>query len=406
MKQRRYLVSSILPIAFVCSMACQSVYADDNHRSVPFPLGKLINQQSVTCPSGAAPGAVCTHAVVTGCKDANGNALPDEGVTIAVTQPQLGPDQRPKGTIVLHSGGAGSSFYNGAGGSIVNFASYFASQGYTTVDLAWDLGPTKQGWNVDSAGVIHNACRPATVFDAIYKDPQAHVKGTAYCGMGSSGGSAALGFALAYYGTTVPGHEHDTQSFLFNFVNLTNGPATARLDVACAPAQAYNNAPITNCGITSYPSKSAIPPNTTAPVYSFPAGGNPVNAWEGTTTCGTANPPQADIDKWARDGNVSSGPLAYQAVYNYPHTNVSFYFCGAAINNQSLAMGWFLTQKIQPRNGTNGGLAPVNCFTQCTNEKIYQDPNAVAQTESDMLKYCVINNRGDNGDEGEENGNS
>src|SRR5579883_375545 len=172
MKHRGRLV--ILPIALACcSIAYQCAYAD----KVPLPLGKLINTHQVTCPPGAAPGAVCTYAVVTGCKDANGNPLQDLGVTMAVTQPQLSPGQKPRGTIVLQSGGPGASFYDGLGGCLdatqcVNgvpttdtqgFSAYFVKQGFTTVDLKWDGGPngaaTGPGWQLGNQGVLHFACR-------------------------------------------------------------------------------------------------------------------------------------------------------------------------------------------------------------------------------------------------------
>ena len=115
--------SLILPIGFACSMVCQCTYAD----VVPLPLGKLISTEDVTCPSGAATGAVCKHTVVTGCKDANGNPLHDEGVVIAFAQGQLPPQQKPKGTIILHSGGSGHGFLNNG------FADYYTSQGFNVV---------------------------------------------------------------------------------------------------------------------------------------------------------------------------------------------------------------------------------------------------------------------------------
>ncbi len=355
-------ITLLLPAALGCSMAYQNAYA------TPLPIGSITGATSVTCPSGAATGATCKHITVTGCKTASGGALPDLGVTIGITRATS-----PKGTIILHSGGPATGFFNDNG-----FPDYYVGQGYNVIQMAWDQGVSSQGWNSDGNGVLYHACRPATVFQWLYNN--FHSSG-AFCGQGISGGAAVFAYALAHYQNTVSGHTTETQQYLFDYVLMASGPANARMDVGC-DTSVYNNQNIVNCGVTSYPNSSKG-----TPFYGFAAGGNPIDIWEGTSTCGTSNPPTADVNTWARDSVISTGPNAHTGVFSYGQTNISFYFCGSTTNNQSLGLSWLLTQKITPKNTP----LPINCFTQCTDESVWNDANAVAQTKSDMAKYCVLN---------------
>ncbi len=375
MNQRKYWVGLLLPVALVCTC---NIAAQSAHAATPLPLGSLTNVTSVTCPSGVAQGATCKHFTVTGCKTASGAALPNLGVTIAITTVSS-----PKGTIILQAGGGGTSIF-GTNSYNFDFPDYYVGQGYNVVQTQYDTGDG-DGWQSNDSGVLHEACRPATVFQYIYNNTAAHKAGTAFCGQGISGGGATFAYALAHYANNISGHTNETQQYLFDYVLMASGPSVNRLDVACDPSQVYNNANIVNCGITSYANSSLG-----SPVYGFGAG-NPVNKWEGTSTCGSGSASQTDINTWAGDSIISTGPNAHTGVFSYGATNVSFYFCGVTNNNESLGLGWFLTQQIMPLNKTGQGLAPVNCFTQCTGESVWSDSNAVNQTKSDMLKYCVLN---------------
>src|SRR5579883_714496 len=251
-----HLFRIVLTAIVVCGVAGTS-YADAD-KAKALPLGQMTSKTSVACPAHAAAGAVCTHYVVTGCKDANGNPLEDLGVTLAVTQGQVAPGQSPKGTIILHAGGAATSFFNtvGIAPNTTNFADYYVNQGYNVVQIAWDPGSNKQGWNADGSGNMYHACRGATVFDAIYHDETAHPKHTAFCGQGISGGATILGFAIEHFATSK--NPDKTQEKLFDYVLFASGSPVGRADVGCAP-QVYNDASIVNCGVTSNANASKGP---------------------------------------------------------------------------------------------------------------------------------------------------
>jgi hypothetical protein len=295
-----------------------------------------------TCPAGAPGSANCTEITVS-CP-----GLPDLNATLGVAIPTA----KPIGTIILYAGGAGTSFLDSG------FPDIYLGDGFNVVQIAW-----ASDWaSANGAGVKSAACRPATVFDYVFHVVQQSSRSIGFCGQGASGGGAALGYALAYYGL----------SGEFDYVVIAAGPGVSRMDYGCDPP------------LYTGPPRNLCPLLTDAPFAYSSGDADKVNTWEGTTTCGTSDPPQNDIDRWAADSVVSPG-----ADYEYPRTAMSWFFCVTQPGvNESTGQGSFLIQQVVPRNDP----PDVNCYSGiCQGEAVWQDPNAFSTTVSEMLAQCQAN---------------
>ena len=303
------------------------------------PLGTVRVIQSTTCPAGAATGAKCEEITVS-CP-----GLPDLDATLGAAL----PTGSAKGTIILLSGGPGTSFLND------NFADSYVTDGFQVVQLAW-----AGDWaNASGAGVKSAACRPATVFKYVFNTVHGASRTAGFCGQGLSGGGAALAYSLADYGL----------ADYFDSIVIASSPAVARMDYGCDPTL-YQGGPRDLCPLIS------------DAAYAYKAWAAAlVNTWEGTTTCGEANPPQSDIDKWEADSIVAAG-----ATYAYPNTSVSSFYC-ATSPDFSTGQGSFLLGQIVPRNYPSD----VHCYSGCSGEAVWNDTDAVSETQSDMLEKCVPN---------------
>ncbi|HEV2424528.1 MAG TPA: hypothetical protein VGZ29_06855 [Terriglobia bacterium] len=337
----------LLTFAVLCGLAFvgegplsgQGAAASDLPGST-LPLGTVTVLGSASCPGGAATGAKCTEITVS-CP-----GLPNLNAILGVAVPTA----KPVGTIVLHNGGTGVDFFNDG------FPDVYLGDGFNVVQIAW-----ASDWaNANNAGVKSAACRPATVFNYAFKTVQHSSRTIGFCGQGLSGGGATLGYALAHYGL----------SSEFDYVVIGSGPSVSRMDYGCDPP------------LYKGPALDLCPLDTNA-VFDYGAGAFAlVNTWEGTTTCGTSNPPQSDINKWAADSIVSAG-----ANYTYPKTAVSWFFC---VTRPGLVTGQgeFLIEQVVPRNDP----PDVNCYTgTCSGEAVWQDPNAFNLAVSEMLSQCQPN---------------
>jgi hypothetical protein len=292
------------------------------------------------CPTNAAMGASC-ESVRVSC-----TGLPDLDATLSLAR----PSGSPKGTIILVSGGPGTTFLNSG------FADDYVGDGFNVVQLAW-----ASDWaNANGAGVKNAACRPASIFKFAFNTVQQQSRKTGFCGQGTSGGGAALAYALGQYG----------MSNYFDYVVIAAGPGVARMDYACDPPL-YTGAPRDLCPLL-----------TSAP-FAYPSGGK-VDGWENTTTCAQPNPLASDIARWAGDSVVTTGMN-----YTYPKTAMSWFFCVTPGSlNESTGQGSFLIEKVLPKNAP----PDVNCYSgTCQGEAVWNDPNAFNTTLSEMLAQCAPN---------------
>jgi len=305
------------------------------------PLRHVTVMGSATCPAGAITGANCKEITVS-CP-----GLPDLNATLAVAIPTA----KLIGTVILHGGGPGTTFLNSG------FPDAYLANGFNVVQIAW-----ASDWaSASGAGVKSAACRPATVFDYVFKVVQGSSRSIGFCGQGVSGGGAALGYSLAHYGL----------SSEFDYVVIAAGPAVSRMDYGCDPPL-YTGAPRNLCPLL-----------TDAPFAYSAATAGRVNMWEGTTTCGAPKPLRSEIGRWADDSLVSSG-----ANYDYPQTAMSWFFCVTPPINESTGQGSFLIDEVVPKNAP----PDVNCYSgACQGEAVWQDPDAFNTTVSEMLAQCQAN---------------
>lgn len=303
-------------------------------------LGTIKFTGPTACPNGAATGATC-KAIRVSCP-----GLPDVNATLGAAFP-IGT---AKGTIILLSGGPGTTFFNSG------FADAYVGDGFQVAQLAW-----ASDWaDANGAGVKSAACRPATVFKAVFNTLQRDSRTTGFCGQGISGGSAALAYSLAHYGL----------SDFFDYVVLGSGPGVSRMDYGC-DTTLYTGGPRDLCPLL--------------PSANFAYGsGTLVNGWEHTTTCTNKNPLPSDISRWTADSVVSTG-----ANYSYPQTGMSWFFCATPpVRGGSTGQASFLIDQVVPKNAP----PDVNCYSGiCQGEGVWQDPSAFATTESQMLAQCVPN---------------
>jgi len=304
------------------------------------PLGTVTMDGPTSCPAGAATGTKCKQITVS-CP-----GLPDLDATLGVAIPTA----PLVGTIILLAGGPGNSFFD------ESFPNVYLGDGFNVVQIAW-----VHDWaDANGAGVKSAACRPATVFDYVFRVVHHSSRSIGFCGQGISGGGGALGYALSHYGL----------SDEFDYVVIGSGPGVSRMDYGCDPPS-YTGPPLNLCPLVN-----------DAP-YAYAAGDDSkVNTWEGTTTCGASKPLKGDVRRWVADSMVSPG-----AVYNYPETAVSWFFC-VTDPGQDTGQGDFLIQQVVPKNDP----ADVNCYSGgCSGEGVWKDPNAFHLAVTEMLSQCQAN---------------
>jgi len=285
-------------------LACVPVFGDDTVADAgqnTLQLGRVTVLGPAACPAGATQGAACTSVNVSCPK------LPDLTATLS----EAFPAGTAKGTIILVNGGGGTTFFNSG------FANTYRNDGFRVVQLAW----TSDWEDAGGVGLKSASCRGATIFRYMFYTVQGADRTSGFCAQGTSGGGAAIAYALAQY----------RLSDYFDYVVIGAGPGVARMDYGCDRA------------LYTGPALNLCPLLTNAP-YAFTSGVK-VDPWENTTTCAVKQPLQSDIDKWAADSLVTTG-----ANYLYPKTAMSWFFCVTPPVNNSTGEGKFLIDQVLPKN--------------------------------------------------------
>jgi hypothetical protein len=195
------------------------------------PLGTIAQTTAasaqITCPTftGGSLGATCYQLKVS-C-----DAIADYYAYLKVNTPA----GTPAGTVILGTGGGGTSLYdkdpNFIGGTF-NGGDYVVegilSAGFTTVQVSFGDPFTPQpaqpnGWLQGPGGVRRVACRYATVADWVYKNIHNSSTAAPYCATGNSGGSGAIGYAVSEYGLASE----------FTLIEPTSGPVMTLLHQGC-----------------------------------------------------------------------------------------------------------------------------------------------------------------------------
>lgn len=196
------------------------------------PIGS-VTAPPVSCASvmgtGGVPGGSCFLAKVS-CP-----GIADISVPIKVNQPA----RLPIGTILFTAGGGGTQWYDVQFTFGAKAIGDVLAAGYTTVQFKFDRPPVGlgngkfDGWLTGPGGPRALACRWASL--AQWAHDNVRQTNTPFCATGNSGGSAAAGYALAFYG----------QGPIFDMLEQTSGPAFTNVDGGCE----CNAAPVqTPCG--------------------------------------------------------------------------------------------------------------------------------------------------------------
>lgn len=299
----------------------------------PLGLGNVTQFSPLSsCPQGAhgslpLPQAACYAATVANCSShQSGVTIPPLNATVAISTPSS-----PKGTIFLHGGGTGGDYFDATdNGQGTSYANQYFDSGFQVVQIAWAGNWANNANNPPVKVLKYEACRPATILNYVYTN---YGSGKAMCAQGHSAGSAAMAYALAWYGAG---------SYL-NDVVLTSGPVFANVAAGCQypyPTQFKN--PITVCpagqlgciGSSWTDSVQYLVSDGTAMSVAQATTNNPVANCNNYNGSGSATTTSQDTN-WLAMSVVSSG-----ASYSYPNTSLSAFLCATGQSqNNSAAQG-------------------------------------------------------------------
>jgi hypothetical protein len=289
------------------------------------PLGTVNASPMLSCPSGYYPGSRCFQAVVSCPNTAD----------IQVTYGYVNPSGTPRGTIVFFNGQGGTQTYGGSD-TTNGYGTKYLQDGYRIVQNAWATD-----W--ENAGVANNmsvknaACRPATLLNYLFQNVYDQHGGM--CAQGTSGGSGALGYALAWYGS----------SDYLDKAELLSGPVFGDIEQGCMEPEPRE---VSVCGShqfgcvgSSWPDNPSYVTGTMETV----AGWTGLQCQQGRTTSSKSNA------GWKAMSIVDG---TTDASFAYPQTAVAGWLCSNGQNN-SAAEGQFYYENIQ-----SAGQVPVYSVTR------------------------------------------
>ncbi len=300
----------------------------------PAALGSVSGFTSLSsCPSGFnyATGASCSQATVSCPNTAD----------ISVTYGYLAPAGAIKGTVFFHGGGDGTLAQD-----VSDFADAYTSAGYALVQMAWASKWEDTGLNTKNVGEA--ACRPATLMNYIFQNVA--TSGAAKCAQGFSAGSAAVGYALAWYGAG---------SYLDN-AELISGPVFSDIQQGCEyPPPALLNICIPGqlgCTGAEFQDSPSYTPGTAEGVGGI----------TGDATCGgsgTNTPTSSQSNANWKAMSIVNGTS--QPTFSYPQTSIAGWVCNngtTSVGNNSAAQGdiFYLQFTSAQQTGGSFSLNPVN----------------------------------------------
>jgi hypothetical protein len=159
------------------------------------------------------------------CSGIDGTGVGPVGITLKVTNPGS-----TKGTILFTDAGGSSTWFEGQFAFGPMMMNSLVRAGFTVVQaefggsLGYLTGPAPNG-------VRSLACRYAAlanwIFASTASSPLIHPSNSAMCAAGLSGGSSAVGYALAHFGMGTGATR------IFDMVEIISGPTLTRIDHAC-----------------------------------------------------------------------------------------------------------------------------------------------------------------------------
>lgn len=339
---------------------------------VPGSLGTVSNVKSIKCPSGFYAKSKCSQATVSCSGTAN----------IQVTYGSFTPQGNVKGTIIMHRGGGGVDAFNqGPSGSSKTYPTEYIANGYRIVQLAWASDWEDTGLPVKNIKTA--ACRPATLLNHVYQTIHGgtNTQG-AMCAQGHSGGSGALGYALAWYGA---------DSYL-DHVMLSSGPVFGDIEAGC---KVPDEPPVTICGVGQL--GCASPSWTVAPQYAgSPTGG--MVKWTGDASCQNKSNIPTSAESNSNWKNMSIDDGSGNADYLYPNTSLSGWLCdetAVGTVNNAPAQGQYFYRQIGSTSQVPS--YSLNRIVQCGGSEEIWDGYVYGNsslsgfdaTVNDMVQNCV-----------------
>jgi hypothetical protein len=321
--------------------------------------------------------AVCQTASVENCP--NASAL---GFTYSYDIPAS-----PKGTIVFLSGGDGTVDAGDVGAAGVYFG-----QGYEVIQVEWSSAwevtnsPNSSGTVTTSypANIEVAACRQAALLNYIFTSGNATLySGGGRCAEGSSAGSAAIAYALTFYGA---GNYLDA-------VELKSGPPLADIEQGC---EEPNTIQTTLCGTQNGGPQFGCElggtlPWTLSPEYTGAKSG--VQKWTNDSSCAAGGTTSAASNQaWLQQSIVNDG--TNNPVYSYPKTAMSAWLCQTIFQNNLCVGG-------SSADGGQGGTPENNCPNNAASQgeiyysKLTSDPSNLPQASYHI--YAVQNCDGPEG---------
>jgi hypothetical protein len=322
--------------------------------------------------SSSTTPAVCQTATVTGCPNA---------ANLNFTYSYDAPAS-PKGTIAFISGGAGNVDAGDAGA-----AGYYFSQGYEVIQIEWaddwelTTIPSANGGS-DTTTYTSNiqlaACRNATLLSYIFTGGNTTLySGGGRCAQGSSAGSAAIAYALTFYGA---GNYLDA-------VELISGPPLADIEQGCEVPTAPE---LTVCPTGQVGCQlGGSSPWVLGPQYTGAKSG--VQSWTGDPTCAAGvNTSASSKQAWLQQSIVNDG--SNNPVYSYPNTAMSAWLCQSVADSNECVGG---------TNTGQGGSPQDDCPNNATSQaQIYYAKLTSDSSNLPKAAYNIYAVQNCNGPEG------
>ncbi len=327
-------------------------------------------------------GETCVHKTVS-CSSVNGVTIQDLGITFGYLTPR-----RPKGTIIFFSQSGGTT--PGESGAQGYPGTYY-SAGFQVVQTAWDSDWEDTG--TLTKNIAYAAGRVAALLGYMKSnlyDPIHFTQPSAgMCAQGSSGGSAAIAYALAWY---------NAGSYLDKAV-MASGPPLS--DVAQGCDVNGSNPLVTVCPAGQLGCNSANnPPSWTAPI-AYTDARTGVREWSDDVTLGPSGvcrrthgntSVQASLEWKAM--SIADGTIG---TFNYPQTNLTAWLCSSVSNhgtmNDSSSEAQLFFQNFTSPSQTFG--LQINGVSHCAGpEGVSEGIAPQGETgrnaiEADMIASCV-----------------
>lgn len=375
-------------IAMVAAVLMLGVSSVSWAQTNPLPLGTVTqfteNNPPTYCPPGlnnSSPlhGATCYTATVASCPShQTGVTIPALNATVAVST----PDPWNGGTIFMHGGGTGEDYFD-ATYKGQTYATQYYNAGFQVVQMAWAGNWSDNTSDPPVTAMKYQACRPATLLNYVYANVHGGATTGGMCAQGHSAGSAAMAYALAWYGAG---------SYL-NDVVLSSGPVYANIEAGCQyPATLFPN-PITVCPTGQH---GCIGNSWTDSVQYLNDGTSQAVATATNTPPGNCNNytgSGASTTSYDQNWHIMSVASA-GASYSYPNTSLYAFLCatGQSQNNSAAQGQLFYTNFTSASQTLNYNVFRVN---GCGGDEEIWDgmtsngTSAFTDSANALIKGCV-----------------